>query len=198
MELETYISLGVFCFVSAITPGPNNIMLMSSGANYGIRSTMPHLLGVMLGFSFLVLMIGVGLVQLFNAFPFIQTLLQLACTAFLIYLAWKIAMSSTTGEGGMPKARPMTFMQAVLFQWINPKAWTMGVAANTLYASGTLGSALIVMLVFLLVGTPSSFFWALLGKEFRRFINTPFRFKVFNYVMAGLLLATLIQINLMQ
>ncbi|MEM9551809.1 MAG: LysE family translocator, partial [Pseudomonadota bacterium] len=111
-----------FAFVSSITPGPNNLMLMASGANFGFRRTIPHMLGVGLGFVFMVLMVGAGLIQVFDAYPVTYDVLKTGSVVYLIYLAWKIGTAAGIVEAD-DAGRPMTFLQAAIFQWVNPKAW---------------------------------------------------------------------------
>ncbi|MEP3298322.1 MAG: LysE family translocator [Pseudoruegeria sp.] len=128
MDTQQIIGLIGFAFVSSITPGPNNLMLMASGVNFGIRRTLPHMLGISIGFMILILTVGIGLVELFDTWPPAYTILGAASADYLLWLAWKIANAPLpeTGEY-LSNGNPMTFMQAALFQWINPKAWTMPV-----------------------------------------------------------------------
>ena len=129
MSLELLSALLVFCFVSSITPGPNNFMLLASGVNFGFRRSLPHLAGVAIGFLWLILAVGFGLGTLLTLFPPLHLGLKIAGGAYLLYLAWKIASARTLSDGKTAAARPMTFFQAVLFQWVNPKAWVMAVTA---------------------------------------------------------------------
>ena len=128
MTHEQLLALVTFAFVTSITPGPNNLMLMASGANFGVRRTVPHMLGVALGFVFMAVLVGAGLAQAFMAVPQLYTALKVASVAYLLYLAWKIAMAPPPGETARP-GRPMTFLAAAAFQWINPKAWAMALTA---------------------------------------------------------------------
>lgn len=179
-----------FAFVSSITPGPNNMMLMASGANFGLRRTLPHLLGVSLGFAVLATGIGLGLAQVFDAFPGVFDVLKWVCVGFLIYLAWKIATSAPITEG--PKvSEPMTFLQACAFQWVNPKAVYMAITATTVYGGGTVAGVLMVAAVFTAVNLPCVGTWAVVGTQIRRLLSTPERFRAFNIVMAALLLTTI-------
>lgn len=118
--------LALFALVSSITPGPNNIMLASSGLTFGFRRTIPHMLGVNLGFTLMLVLVGLGLGTMFQQLPWLYTVLKYAGAMYLLYLAWKIAMSGPL-ESGAQRGRPFTFMQAALFQWVNPKAWVMAV-----------------------------------------------------------------------
>jgi threonine/homoserine/homoserine lactone efflux protein len=190
MNSEILIALCTFAFISSVTPGPNNLMLMTSGANYGIRRTMPHFLGVVLGFLLMIVLVGLGLVRVFEAYPLSHEVLRLLSIVYLSYLAWKIAMarprlSSSTG-------RPLSALQAALFQWINPKAWAMALTALTVY-SPSQGFAMValVALVCALVNTPSVFVWVVLGSQLQRLLGNETHRRIFNYSMALLLLATL-------
>jgi threonine/homoserine/homoserine lactone efflux protein len=190
MNIEIVSALCGFAFVSSVTPGPNNLMLMTSGANFGIRRTMPHYLGVVLGFLLMVILVGVGLVQIFEAYPLSHNILRIFSIVYLTYLAWKIA---TAGPGRGPgAAAPLSALQAALFQWVNPKAWAMALTALTVYAPAPgFAAVMLVALVCALVNTPSVFAWVLLGSRLRRLLESPVRLRIFNFVMALLLLATL-------
>lgn len=191
MTYELLTALAAFAFVTSITPGPNNLMLMASGANYGFRRTIPHMLGVGLGFVLMVALVGLGLMGLFDAFPITHSVLKYAGIAYLLWLAWKIAnagMPQTDGSTG----RPMTFLQAAAFQWVNPKAWQMALTAITLYApERTAWSILMVAAVFGAVNLPSVSSWTVLGQQMTRVLTSPLRLRVFNGVMALLLVASL-------
>lgn len=196
MTYELLSALAAFAFVTSITPGPNNLMLMSSGANFGFRRTIPHMLGVGLGFVIMLILVGTGLVGVFEAYPVSYTVLKSVSVAYLLYLAWKIANSSPPDEAGST-ATPMTFLQAALFQWVNPKAWAMALTAVTVYApSQTMAAIGLVGIVFGLVNIPSVGSWTLLGQQMRRLLNSPSRLRAFNITMAILLIASLAPIVL--
>ncbi len=191
MPYEILLALIAFAFVSSITPGPNNLMLMASGANFGFRRTVPHMLGIGLGFTFMVLLVGAGLVQIFDQFPFSYTVLKIVSVAYLLYLAWKIAHAAPV-DGQEGAGRPMTFVQAAAFQWVNPKAWAMALTATTAYApEHTLGTILIVALVFGAINLPSVSTWTILGQQMARILTNPRRMVAFNWTMAALLVASL-------
>ena len=166
-------------------------MLMASGANFGFRRTIPHMLGIGLGFTFMVLLVGAGLVQVFDAFPVSYQILKIASVLYLLYLAWKIANAAPV-QGQDADGTPMTFLQAAAFQWVNPKAWTMALTATTAYTpSQTLGAVLIVAVVFGAVNLPSVSTWTVLGQQMARILTNPRRLTLFNWVMALLLVASL-------
>lgn len=187
--------LAAFALVSTITPGPNNLMLMASGANFGFRLTIPHMLGVALGFMLMVLLVGLGLVELFTAYPLSHTVLKIVSVAYLLYLAWKIATArppradagDLTGRG-----RPLTFIQAALFQWVNPKAWAIALTALSVYSpSHSLGAVALVAAVFGSITLPSISLWTLLGQQMQRLLTSPRRLAMFNISMAVLLVASM-------
>jgi threonine/homoserine/homoserine lactone efflux protein len=193
VPLELLFPLAVFSFVTSITPGPNNMMLLASGVNFGFRRTVPHMLGIGIGFSMMVMLLGLGLGQIFTRFPMIYTVLKYAGAVYLLWLAWKIAKSGPVDGEVESKARPMRFIEAAAFQWINPKAWTMAVSAIATYLQPEqpLLSALIIAAFFGLINLPSVSVWALFGVGMRRFLNDPKHVRLFNYAMALLLIASL-------
>lgn len=191
MTYELFLALALFAFVSSITPGPNNLMLMASGANFGFRRTIPHMLGVALGFVFMVVLVGAGLVQIFDAFPVSYSALKVASVIYLIYLAWKIAYAGPTEASGS-RGTPMTFLQAAAFQWVNPKAWAMALTAISAYTPDqTLWAIFIVAAVFGAINLPSVGSWTILGQQMARFLTNPRRLTQFNWLMAALLVASL-------
>lgn len=194
MTYEILTALIAFAFVMSVTPGPNNLMLMASGANFGWRRTLPHMAGISFGFGAMTLLIGVGLIQIFDAFPLSYTILKFASVAFLLYLAYKIATASPPSDATEPaQGKPMNFIQAALFQWVNPKALTMSltaIAAFTPQGSGFWGVAL-VALIFSAVNLPTISSWVLIGTQLRRILNVQWKLRAFNIGAALLLLASL-------
>lgn len=191
MEYDLLFALVVFAFASSITPGPNNLMLMASGANFGFRRTMPHMLGIGIGFTVMVFLVGVGLIQIFDAFPLSYTILKMVSIVYLLWLAWKVANAAPIGE--QDKAgRPMTFLQAAVFQWVNPKAWAMALTAISAYAPDhSLAASLMVAGVFGMINLPSVSTWTILGQQMARWLTNPRRLMAFNWTMAALLVASL-------
>lgn len=192
MSLATFIALLTFSFVSSITPGPNNIMLFASGMNFGLRRTMPHAIGISIGFGVMLAAVGLGLGILLDAFPLIFTAIKIFGGAYMVYLAWRIANSGAV-EMGKEESRPMSFFEAALFQWVNPKAWAMAVFAMSSYTGD--GSyflnVLIVIFSFCVVNFPSVTLWAGLGLILRGFLQNPRNLRIFNYTMAIALLLSL-------
>ena len=191
MTSDLILALISFAFVTSATPGPNNLMLMASGANFGIRRTLPHWLGVSLGFVFLAVCLGIGLSQLIESFPIIKQILTGICTLFLLYLAWKIATAAGLGSG-KEGGEPLSFLQAAAFQWVNPKAIAMALSAISLYTgSGTLVEVLSAAIIFGLVNFPTVGMWVLVGTKLRHLLQNPRALRIFNVTMALLLVATL-------
>jgi threonine/homoserine/homoserine lactone efflux protein len=192
MSATVLAGLVLFAFVASITPGPNNMMLMASGANFGLRRTLPHLLGVCLGFGAMVLLVGLGLAGLISAVPWLYEGLRWAGAAYLLFLAFKIATAHGVG-GEIRERRPLTFVQAAAFQWVNPKALAMALGAVTTYAApGRLYlNVLWVALVFTLVNVPCISTWAAFGLAMKRLLNRPAALRAFNIAMALLLVASL-------
>jgi len=191
MTHETLAALVLFAFVSSITPGPNNLMLMASGANFGFWRSVPHMLGIGLGFTFMIVMVGAGLMRLFDAFPASYTALKTGSVVYLLWLAWKIAHAAPVAEGAA-KGQPMRFLQAAAFQWVNPKAWAMALTAVSAYAPGQTGAAILVTAaIFGAINLPAVSSWTILGQQMARFLTNPRRLRLFNRTMAGLLLLSL-------
>lgn len=191
MTYDLLIGLLAYAFASSITPGPNNLMLMASGANFGWRRTVPHALGVALGFVGMCIVIGAGLVQLFDRFPVIYTVMKLLSVGFLIWLSWKIARAAPPADAPQ-NTRPLTFAQAALFQWINPKAVAMALTTITVYTyDQTLAAVATAAAIFGLVNLPAVSTWVLIGTQLKRWLRSPARLRAFNYTCAALLLATI-------
>lgn len=192
MDLHLLPALTLFAFVTSITPGPNNMMLMASGANFGMRRTLPHMAGVSIGFVVMAVLVGIGLIQIFNAFPVTYTILKWGGLAYMLWLAFRIATQTPKVPQANPQARPITFLQACAFQWVNPKAWSMALTAVTIYSPDqSLAGIGLVAVIFGLVNLPSVAVWAFLGQQMRRFLTSPGRLRAFNLTMAGLLVLTL-------
>ncbi|MBR0810861.1 MULTISPECIES: LysE family translocator [Bradyrhizobium] len=183
----------IFMIVMYFTPGPNNIMLLSSGLTYGFRRTIPHIVGIVLGFAFMVAAVGLGLGSVFLAYPILQTILKYAGAAYLIYLAAVIAMSGPTKPGEEDGRGPMTFWGAAMFQWINAKGWVIVIGTITAYAAIAQFPLNIAIqtLISLLVGTVSTVVWALFGTALRPILTSERLVRAFNILMAILLLASL-------
>lgn len=191
----------LFAFVSTLTPGPNNLMVMTSGLNFGVRRTLPHLLGICLGFPAMVMAVGLGAGQVFELWPQLHMLLKIAGVLYLLYLSYRIATtkalntadSSKTGV----KSKPFSFLQAAAFQWVNPKAWVMAMGAMASFTTldgDAVWQALVITLCFFVVAFPCVGTWVLLGHGARRLLHRPSYLRAFNCSMALLLVLSLLPV----
>ena len=187
------LSISLFWFVAAYTPGPNNVVASYSGFNFGVTKTIPHILGVTLGFTSLVLFLTIGLINIFKLFPIIQTVIRYLGTLFLIYLAYKIAFSTTSNE--TQKENPVKFIETFLFQYLNPKGVTVAIIVVSTYVELGVNyinyATQIVVLAFLFSIT-SITLWTFVGKFLRKFATNDKFIKFFNYAMSVLLLLSII------
>lgn len=190
---STLAPLVMFVFVSSITPGPNNVMLTASGANFGYRRSMPHMLGITLGGVAMLLVVGTGWASVFTHWPWLFPALQGVGAVYLVWLAWKIATAGGVGTHGAA-AQPLSVWQAAAFQWVNPKAWLMSMGVIAAYTSPQHYSASLALgaVVMLVVNFPCISVWTLCGSHIGRWLQSPRARRSFNGVMAGLLLLSLL------
>jgi len=183
----------LFSIVAFFTPGPNNLMLLTSGLNFGFKRTWPAMLGVACGFAFLTLCVGLGLGALFLAYPILYTIIKYLGAAYMLYLAWKIATSDPPQVNVTSGKQPVSFLQAVALQWVNPKGWAMAVTAVSSYSAITIYpyNILFIAVFFACIGVGSSTGWAGLGMALQNFLHKPKLLRAFNVVMAMLLAASL-------
>ena len=194
MSYDLILALLGFAFVTSVTPGPNNMMLLASGVNFGFARSLPHMLGISIGHSLMVFLVGLGLGGVMQAWPPAMILLKGASIGYMLWLAWKIANAGAPGQG-KAAAKPFNFLQAAAFQWVNPKAWAMALGAISAYAGdGSLASVVIVAAVFAAVNLPSVSVWAAAGEVLRGWLAHPPRLRAFNWTMAGLLVLSLIPV----
>ena len=186
----------LFAFVTSITPGPNNVMVAASAANHGVRATVPHMLGISLGFGFMVALVGLGLAGPLAASPALHAGLRWAGVAWMLWIAWGMVRADPAAPpGGATVAPPLGVGAAALFQWVNPKAWVLAVVASTAYTTpgrALVGQALLHGTLFALVGWPCFLSWALLGAGAGRVLRSPMQWRVFNATMAGLLVLSML------
>lgn len=192
MPLDVFLALVVFAFVMSFTPGPNNILLAASGVNFGFARTVPHMIGVTIGFVVLLVACGAGLGLVFAAVPALQLALKIAGAVYMLWLAWKVATAHLSDAAG--PARPITFSQAALFQWVNPKGLVAAMSAIALYVRpGQERQDLPVMLaVFALATAGSVATWAAFGVALRDLLRDPRHARLFNGAMALLLVASIV------
>ena len=193
MTLALMLAFAGFAFVSSITPGPNNAMLLASGVNYGFRRTIPHIAGIALGCIVMLLLVGLGLGQAFAAVPWLYGVLRIVGAAYLLWLAWHIACAGPLAVRDS-SGRPMTFLQGMAFQWVNPKAWIMVVGAVSTFAprDGFARNVVVLALLLGLVNVPSICVWAGFGTALRPLLSHPGRVRSFNVTMASLLVLSLL------
>ena len=194
--MELYLAIILFAASTTVTPGPNNIMIMTSGLNYGVKNSIPHLLGICFGFPAMVIMVGLGFSVVFEMYPLIHEVIKVIGIAYLLYLAWLIASSSPTSLE-VESSKPFSFTQAALFQWVNPKAWVMATGAVSAYTSITadiFSQVLFIALAFFIVAFPCVGIWLFFGVGLKKFLNSPKHQKIFNLSMALLLVASVIPV----
>jgi threonine/homoserine/homoserine lactone efflux protein len=193
MSQPLLIAFVIFAAVMYLTPGPNNVMLLSSGLTYGFRRTLPHIAGITFGMAFMIAAVGLGLGTIFIAYPLLQTILKYAGAAYLIYLAIAIAMSGMAPSAQDNARGPMTFWGAAVFQWVNVKGWVMVIGTITAYAAIASFPWNIVLqtVISLVIGAVATVVWALFGSALRPVLKSPGAVRAFNIVMAVLLLASL-------
>ena len=188
-----FIAFLLFAVVMFFTPGPNNIMLLSSGLNFGFRRTIPHMAGVTFGFAFMIAVTGLGLGAVFTTYPVLQTVLKYAGAAYLLYLAAAIALSAPPDPDAADRRRPMTFLGAALFQWVNVKGWVMAIGTITAYAAiaSYPWNVAVQAALSLLFGAASSASWVLCGTSLQSLVKSPRAVRAFNIAMGVLLVASL-------
>lgn len=188
-SLALLAALAGFAFVTSITPGPNNLMLLASGTHFGWRRSLPHLLGISFGFGVMLALVGLGLGEVFQRAPWLHEVLKWASLAYLLYLAWRVATAAPPRDDGRSEGRPMGFMAAALFQAVNPKAWAMALTAVTAY--GGLG-VWVITAVFVAINLPCCGSWAMLGAQMRRWLHRPRALQAFNWGAAGLMVVSVL------
>ncbi len=203
MSHDIFISVCMFAFVSSITPGPNNTMILASGVNFGLRRSLGHLWGISLGFGFMLVVIGLGLHTVLQTYPVVLEVLRYAGAAYLLWLAYQLATASppqasspdsaVADRAAVAAARPMGFWAAVAFQWVNPKAWVMAMTAMTAYLPGNATTLQVLLLsgLFTLINLPCVGCWAAFGSAMRRFLQDPLHLRIFNVTMALGLVASI-------
>jgi len=197
MPPQLFLALTLFSLIASFTPGPNNLMVMASGVNFGPKRSLAHVAGVCIGFTVMVLLVGLGLGFLFETAPVLYPIIKYAGIAYLLYLAWKIANAGPV-EDAAGTSRPLTFLQAAAFQWVNPKGWTMAVGAIAAYAAilAYPFNIVVIAAIFGVTCVMSTLTWLGLGTVMRRFIRTPGAARAFNVSMALLLAASIVPVLL--
>ena len=195
-RMELVLPIFLFAFAAAITPGPNNIMIMASGLNFGTARSLPHLLGICIGFPVMIVLIGTGFGIVFQTYPFIHEVIKVVGIFYLVYLAWRIANAGNNSQTAKP-GKPFTFLQSAFFQWVNPKAWIMAssaIAAYTSMGQDIFLEVLLIAFIFFLVAFPSAGSWLIFGASMQRFLRKPAYQNAFNVSMALLLIVSIIPV----
>ncbi|CAM4232483.1 LysE family translocator [Kerstersia similis] len=195
MELATFYSFLVYSLVTAITPGPNNIMLTASGLNFGFRRSIPHILGVAMGFGIMVAVVGLGIGNLLTASPALFETIRVLGILYLLYLSWRIATAGAAPSSKSARGRPLGFVGAALFQWVNPKSWIITLSAVTSYTSNTNGSLTLFLtlgLIYTVVSLPAISAWAYMGSRLQDLAADANRMRWFNWGMALLLASSVL------
>lgn len=193
MDAEYYIGLLAFTFAVSITPGPNNLMLLASGLNHGVRRSLPHFAGIALGFAIMIIIIGLGFDALLAEFPEVFITIKILGVSYLVFLAWKIANAGRQSASDELK-KPFSFFQAAAFQWVNPKAWVMAVTAITAFTvqDRMLESVAAVSLAYLLACCFGPGIWLVAGRSLQQFLKEDKRLRFFNITMGILLVMSVI------
>ena len=197
MDTATIVSLALFSTVAAFTPGPNNLMLAASGVNYGFQRTLPHIGGITVGFLLLILAAGLGLARLFIALPELHTILRILSLGFLLYLGWKIAMAGPIEDARSSK--PLSFGAALAFQWVNPKAITVTISTITAYTGNSTSpytDLAIIFVIYAITTIGSTVAWAIAGQMIGYVLKDNKKRRLFNYMMAGILVISLLPVVL--
>lgn len=196
--LAMLLSIATFTLSTVITPGPNNIMLLSSGLTFGYKRTVPHMLGIMLGFPFMVLLVGLGLGIIFEKFPILFTVLKVVGIAYLFWMAFKIANNKSSFDIKEDEnSKPFTFLQSAAFQWVNPKAWIMAITAISIFVTSkddSLIQVTIIAVIYMLSGVVSTNTWTVGGLLLKRFMKEESSVRKFNILMAVLLVVSVLPI----
>ena len=188
-----YFAIALFAVSTCITPGPNNIMIMTSGLNFGVRHSLQHLLGIYIGFPVMIIFVGLGVAEIFEVYPVMQTALKIIGASYLTFLAWKIA-TAPISEYSENRGKPFTFIQAALFQWVNPKAWVLAVGATVTYtvlSEPYTFQIFMIALIFMLFGSPCTLLWLFFGASLKTILRYPRYIQAFNFSMAALLIISL-------
>lgn len=190
--MELYLAIFFFGVSTGITPGPNNIMLMTSGMNFGIKRSIPHVLGICVGFPVMIILIGLGFSIVFEKFPILHEVIKILGLVYLLYLSWLIANASPD-KLESKESKPFTFLQAALFQWVNPKAWvvaTSSISAYTTLEGNIYSQVFIIAISFFFAAIIATSTWLVFGKGIKQVLQSTKQQRIFNISMAALLVAS--------
>jgi len=193
--MTTFIAMCLFALVTSISPGPVNLIATSTGANYGFQRTIPHILGATIGFTSILLLIGIGVVEIIKLNPQVIEYIRYLGSSFLLYMSYKIAFTSSNSDSSKPQLEPPMLLEGLLCQWLNPKAWIVAVSGITVFSQDIETERFQIVLfstLFFIVCFISISVWAILGVSLQKFLKSPTHFRYFNYVMGGFLSITVI------
>ena len=195
-NLEVLAAMAMFAFVTSVTPGPNNMMLLASGVNFGVKRTLPHWLGVSLGHFVMLLLVGAGLESLLKTYPFVYQVMKVVGFAYLVYLAWGVARSGAPERHGEEATQPISFLGAAAFQWVNPKAWMMAVGyfSNYMPTDASITFVVLTCMMFSAINFPSVGLWVGLGAKLEHYLQSDGIRKIFNGAMALLLITSMVPV----
>jgi threonine/homoserine/homoserine lactone efflux protein len=196
MSPEVWFTFINFAFVSSITPGPNNFMLLASGVNHGLKASARHITGIALGFGTMIIAVGLGLHIVFDQYPFLGVLMKWIGVVYLLYLTWGIATAAAPSDDSSKTKKPMTIWGAASFQIVNVKAWIMAIGAFSTYipANSPPETVFLVTAIFILINVPSCISWTIFGSSMRQYLLIDKYRRLFNFTMAALLLYSIVQI----
>ena len=194
--LELVAAMAMFAFVTSVTPGPNNMMLLASGVNFGVKRTLPHWLGVSLGHFVMLLLVGAGLESLLKAYPFVYDIMKVLGFTYLVYLAWGVARSGAPKRHGEEATQPISFLGAAAFQWVNPKAWIMAIGyfSNYMPTDASMTFVVLTCMMFSAINFPSVGLWVALGAKLEHYLQQDKLRRIFNGTMAVLLIASMVPV----
>ncbi|MCC7252451.1 LysE family translocator [Hyphomicrobium sp.] len=194
MPADLLLALVGYAIASSITPGPNNLLVLTSGLNHGVPRSLPLIVGISLGFAFMVIVVGIGLGSLIHSNPGFHAAAKALGVAYMLWLAWKVATSAPSLNAGddTRAVRPLSAATGAVFQWVNPKAWAVALSATAAFSAPEAGLSGLawVASVFVVIALASLSAWAAFGSFMRRLVDSPSHVRTFNIVMALFLVAS--------
>ena len=203
IDLNLLVAFATFAIIASVTPGPNNLMVMASGAAFGFRRTLPHVLGIVGGFSLMLGSVSFGLGAIIKAYPLALDIVRYAGGLWMLWLAWQFVAPvlfpkpSSGSSETTASTRPLKAYEAAMFQWVNPKSWTIAVGTAGAYsglAENPVGSTVVMLAVFLAVAPLSNFLWVAAGQTVRKLLAEGPSAKVFSVAMGILIALTAVSI----
>jgi threonine/homoserine/homoserine lactone efflux protein len=198
MTFSLLVSVAIFSFVTSVSPGPNNTFLLSSGANFGLKKSLPYLNGIMVGLSGMMIALGAGLGVIFTTLPLVYQVLKWVGFAYIVYLAFLIVKSTSKSETGEPVY--IGFVKATTFQFVNPKAWVVVASfmATMVPVDAGIAATIFICVFFLIFTYPGALLWAVAGQVLKDWLSNPLRRRIFNIVSAVLLVLSMVPVLFMK